>query len=99
MALSTLAAITIQRAALQCRTLLEDVRPVLAELNAVYNAGGGVGLSSTIQQADLDAAANLSGLTKAQLDDALFGLTSGVLGALTNAHDALALLAGRTPGV
>lgn len=93
-ALTTLEATTISRAAAVAKRLLDEVKPVLDSLDVIYNTettGGG----DTITQANLDLATNLSGLTKAQLDDALFALTSAVRGALDNAYVQLAHLAAR----
>ena len=93
MALTTLAAAEITQAIQASRKLLRDLKPIMDELNALYNAVGG--LSSTITQADLDAATYLSGLTKAQLDDGMNTLTNTVRTAIANGYTGLAELAAR----
>lgn len=93
MALSALESSTIARAIANARRLIEEIKPILDGLNIVYNSAGGA--KTTITQASLDAATNLSGLTKGQLDDAMFVLTGTLLGDLTNGYTALAQLAAR----
>lgn len=74
MALSQLASTTISRGIGAAKTLLEQVKPILDGIDVLYNSANG--LSTTITQADLDAASNLSNLTKGQLDDAIFALVT-----------------------
>lgn len=93
MALSQLEANTIARAIATCNVLLSQVKPVLDSLNTLYNATGGV--KTTITQANLDAAANLSGLTVQQVSDALFALTGALLTDVQTSYTQLAQLAAR----
>lgn len=93
MPLSVLEQTTINRAIALARKVVEEVYPALKELNVSYNASGGV--SSTITQTELDANPDLSGLTKAQLDDALYALTSGILGAIDTGYSQLVQLGTR----
>lgn len=93
MALTTLETTTVNRTAAVSRKLLEEVKPVLDMLDVIYNAVGGVGDTIPDPSPDLEAA--FSGLTKTQLDDALFVLTGAVKTAITDGYAALAQLAAR----
>lgn len=93
MALSQLAQNTIFAAAAQAKQLNEQIAPLLARFNVLYNAVGG--LKTTILQADMDAVPALSGLQKAQLDNAMNDLTNTILTPLQAALADLAQLAGR----
>lgn len=93
MALTALEANTITRAIVQARKLLEEVQPVLDGLNIIYNSTNGA--ATTITQEDLDESLQLSGLTKQQLDDAMFVLTGAVRTAVDAGYTALAHLAAR----
>lgn len=84
---------TVSRGMLAAKKLLDEVKPVLDLLNVIYDAAGGV--KETLTQAELDAVTSFSGLTKAQLDDGMFALTSTVKTAITNAYTQLAALAAR----
>lgn len=76
------------------KRLLDETLPVLERLNTMYNSGGG--LSSTITQGELDEVPGYSGITKQQLDDGLYALTSSVRSALNTAFDQLTQLAARS---
>lgn len=52
-------------------------------------------MKETVDQADLDSDPSLSGLTKAQLDDAMYVMTATIRAALTNSYTQLAHLAAR----
>lgn len=93
MALSTLAQNSINDACRQAKALCEQVKPVLDRLNVLYDAEGG--LKATVKQADLDTVPAYSGLTKAQLDDGMYALTSTLKTAITNAYTQLAQLSAR----
>lgn len=95
MALSQLAQNTIFAAAALAKQLNEQVQPVMARMNVLYNSVGG--LKTTIVQADMDAVPALSGLTKAQLDNAMNDLTGTILTPLNAALADLAQMAGRSP--
>lgn len=93
MALSTLESTTINRAISATRKALEELKPVLDGLKIVYDSVGGV--KATITQANLDLAIGLSGITKQQVDDALFVLTGSLLTSLTTSYAQLQQLAAR----
>ena len=92
MALSQLEATMIARAISVARKAIEEVKPATDRLNVDYNAAGGA--STTVTQANLDAATNLSGLTKAQLDDGMAALVA-LLTAIENSFAPLEQLAAR----
>jgi hypothetical protein len=93
MPLSQLESDTIAKACAVAKTLLLDLQPKLAGFSAIYDAEGGA--KGTITQEELDEVAALSGLTKAQLDSALYAMTTTILPAITNAYASLAQLAAR----
>ena len=70
------------------KTVLQDLQPRLAALNELYNAAG-IGISTTLEQSDLDTLPELSGLTVAQISDATYALTAVVLPGINNASPAL----------
>lgn len=76
------------------KTVLQDLQPRLAALNELYNAAG-IGISGTLDQAELDALPELSGLTTQQVADATYALTAVVLPGITNAYGPLAQTAAR----
>lgn len=76
-----------------CKTLLNDLQPKLAGLAQIYDSAGGV--KTTLTQADLDELPELSGLTKTQVDDGLYALTTVVLPGIQSGYSALAQLAAR----
>ncbi len=93
MALTTLEQNTINRGCAQAKILLEQVKPLLDEMNAIFDSQGGV--KSTVTQQNLDATPSLSGLTTTQLNDGFFVLTATVKGALGDGLTQLAQLAAR----
>lgn len=93
MALTILEQNTINQGCRQAKKLIEEIKPIIDELNAIYDSGGGV--KSTVTQNNLDAAPFLSGLTKAQLDDGMFALTATIKAALGDGLTQLAQLAAR----
>ena len=84
---------TLSKSFASSKTLLFDVQPKLASLQQIYDAAGGV--KETLTQADLDEIAELSGLTKEQVDEGLYALTTVVLPGITNNYAVLAQLAAR----
>lgn len=70
------------------KDVLQSLAPRLQALNELYNAAG-IGISTTLDQADLDALPELSGLTTQQVSDATYALTAVVLPGITNAQPAL----------
>lgn len=94
MPLSTLGNTSLNRAIGVAKKLLEEIKPILDGLNIVYDTPT-TGLKATIVQADLDARTDLSGLTKAQLDDAMFVISTTVKNALATSYTQLAHLAAR----
>jgi hypothetical protein len=93
MALNAMAQNAISRAMNGSKTLIEQLKPILDELDVVYNAQGG--LKDTITQADLDAIPSYSGLTKQQLDDGMFVLTATLKNDIAAAYSQLTQLAAR----
>lgn len=93
MALSQMELALIQRAGVVSKQALEVLKPVIDEIDSVWNAAGGPG--STVSQADLNAAAQLSGLTTAQLADGIFALTSTLKTAIASGYAAMAQLGAR----
>jgi len=62
-------------------------------LQVIYDGTGGV--KTTVTQDKLNETPGLSGLTKQQLDDGMYALTSGVKGAIDTAYTQLAQIAAR----
>ncbi len=91
--LSTLEVTTIANGIAAAKQLVGVLKPILDQLNIVYDGTGGV--KSTVDQAKLDSASNLSGLTKQQLDDGMFALTSVIKGDLATSFTQLTILASR----
>jgi len=94
MALDKLALDTISKAMQASKLLMEQANPLLNQIDLLYNQVGG--LKETITDADLAEVASYSGLTKQQLDDGMYALTSGVKGALTTGFNAITQLAARS---
>jgi hypothetical protein len=97
MSLSTEQQNLINRMANICKLAVEQLQPVISEINAIWNASGGP--ASTIQQADLNSVSAYSGLTTTQLNNAQFGLNSTLLTALNSAQGSLEVLAALSTGV
>jgi hypothetical protein len=93
MALTTLEQDTLAKSFAVAKTLLNDLQPKLQGLNEIYNSAGGV--KTTLEQADLDALAELSGLTVAQVDAGLNAMTVVILPAITSNYPFIAQLAAR----
>lgn len=93
MALSVLEKSTIGEGIQACRKVVNEIEPLLQRLNVVYDSDDGV--KETTTQANLDLVPEYSGLTKAQLDDAMFALTSTLRTAINNAYTQLVHLASR----
>jgi hypothetical protein len=93
MALSRLEQDTVSHGFAAAKLALDQLYPALHELNVIYDSGGGA--KTTIDQPGLDAIASFSGLTKTQLDDGMFALTSTLKTAIDNAYTQLAQLAAR----
>lgn len=93
MALSTLEQNTVTKALTLAKQVIEQVKPVMDELDVIYNSASGA--KTTITQAGLDAIPSFSGLTKQQLDDGLYALTATLKGDITTAYSQLAQLATR----
>lgn len=94
MALSTLERDFLAKLCAVSKTVLQDLHPRLASLNELYNAAG-IGISTTLEQADLDALPELSGLTVQQVADATYALTAVVLPGITNAYPSLTQVGAR----
>lgn len=93
MAMTALEQDAITRGMQAAKTLLAMIKPEADQLNVLYDSEGG--LSTTITQDDLDSVPGFSGLTKQQLDDEMYVLTSTIRTALANGLFALTQLASR----
>jgi hypothetical protein len=93
MALTALESNTVSRGIQAAILVVRQLQPLLAELNIIYDASGGA--KSTITQDNLNLVPSFSGLTKQQLDDAMFALTGTLRGDILNAFAQLAQLAAR----
>lgn len=93
MALTALEKDTVSRALQVAQLVLAQLKPVIDALNIIYDSDGGA--HQTITQPGLDAVPSFSGLTKAQLDDGMFALTSTIRLAIDGAYGQLAQLAAR----
>ena len=96
MAITTLEYDAVTQAAAVCKKVLTELEPALAQFREIYDAAGGV--KSTLTQEDLDGVPAFSGLTKVQVDDALYALTALLLPAIEDSTTALAQLAARDRG-
>jgi hypothetical protein len=96
MAVTTLEYDVVTQAAAVCKKILTELEPALAQFREIYDAAGGV--KETLTQEDLDAVASFSGLSKAQVDNALYALTALLLPAIESSTTALAQLAARDRG-
>lgn len=93
MAISPLEQDTVSRGIKAAGLVIRQLKPLLDELNVVYDAAGGV--KDTLTQQELDEIARFSGITKQQVDDGMFALTSTLKTAITNAYTQLTTLASR----
>lgn len=75
------------------KQVIADIHPKLASLAQIYDSAGG--MSETLTQEELDEIVSLSGLTKQQVDDGVYVLTTLMLPAIQNGYPALAQLAAR----
>ena len=76
------------------KKLVQEIKPALDFLNVVYDADDGV--KETLIQGDLDGVPAFSGITKAQVDDGMFALTSSLKTALDGVYSQLTILASRS---
>jgi len=93
MALTALELDTIKRGIQAAQSVTRELYPLLKELNIIYDSQDGA--KTTITQQNLDAEGTLSGITKAQLDDAMFVLTATLRGDIENGYAQLAELSAR----
>lgn len=93
MSVSTLEHDTLAKSFAVCKTVLNDLYPKLLSLAQIYDSEDGV--KTTLTQEELDELTQLSGLTKTQIDDGLYVLTTLILPAIQNGYPALAQLAAR----
>src|SRR6185295_3903622 len=93
MALTTLETMTINRGIALAKKLTSDIVPELRRLQVSYDAANAV--KATVTQPNLDLATQFSGITKAQLDDAFFAMTSTLKTALDTAYAQIETLAER----
>lgn len=92
MALNRVGQDTISKGAQTAQTFI-DLIGLLDQLNVLYDSAGGI--KETTTQEELDEIASLAGITKAQLDDAMYQLTAIIRPALHDGFTALAHLAAR----
>lgn len=93
MPMSTLERDTLAKEFAVCKTLLNDLLPKLQAIQQIYDSAGGV--KETLTQAEMDEEPALSGLTKTQMDDGSYVLTTNILPVLTAGYGQLAQLAAR----
>ena len=93
MPLSQLEHDTLAKAFATSKTLLADLQPKLASMAQIYDAEGG--MKTTLTQDELDELPELSGLTKQQVDDGFYAMTTVILPGIVNGYAALAQLAAR----
>lgn len=84
---------TVLRGLYAAKKVLDDLRPIIDALNVVYDSVGGA--KTTITQQNLDLEPAFSSLTKQQLDDGMFVLTSTLRTAIANGFTQLAQLSAR----
>lgn len=93
MPISNLEKDTLAKSFAVSKTVLLDLKPKLEGLAQIYDSEGGV--KTTLTQEELDELVELSGLTKTQVDDGLYVLTTLLLPAITQGYPALSQLAAR----
>lgn len=93
MPMSTLERDTLAKSFAVCKTILNDLQPKLALLAHIYDSAGGV--KTTLTQAELDEVPELSGLTKTQVDDGMYALSTVILPGIEAGYSALSQLAAR----
>jgi hypothetical protein len=93
MPLNTLERDTLAKSFAVCKQILMDLQPKLEALAVIYDSGGGV--KETLTQEELNELPELSGLTKQQVDDGLYALTTVILPGVQNSYPALAQMAAR----
>lgn len=84
---------TVSRGCQAARIAVDQLKPLIDALNIIYDSAGGA--KETITQDELDAIPSFSGLTKAQLDDGMFALTSTLRLAIASAYTQLVQLSTR----
>ena len=77
----------------QAQTLLEQVYPILSEINVIYYGAGG--MNGNVQQADLNAVTSYSGITVQQLNDGMYALCNGILTQISSGQAQLTQLSMR----
>lgn len=92
MSLSTLELTTVNRGIVMAKKIL-DLQSELYQLNVIYDSASGV--KYTITQEELDERPEYSGLTKAQLDDGMYALTTIIKTDIQNSLTQLTELAAR----
>lgn len=93
MALDILEANVVSEGAALAKQIVKDLYPVMQRLNVLYDAAGGV--KDTLTQGDLDTVPGWAGITKQQVDDGMFVLTSTLREAIASGYTQLAKLAAR----
>lgn len=87
MAITKLEQDTVSIGLQTAKKLIDELKPVLDKLNALYDAEGGV--KATLTQGEMDSITSWQGLTKQQLDDGMYAMTSVARGGIINAYNAL----------
>jgi hypothetical protein len=93
MAITKLESDTVSKGILTAKEVLDKLKAMIDQLDPIYNSAGGV--SSTLTQADLDGVDSFSGITKQQVDDGFYALTSTLKTAIDSGFPALVELAAR----
>lgn len=93
MALTALESNTVSKGLAAAKYIIETLKPVLDELNIIYDSTGGA--KTTITQGNLDLVPSFSNLTKTQLDDGMYVLTTTLKTDIASAYTQLAQLAAR----
>jgi hypothetical protein len=86
----------VSRSLQAAKLVLDRLKPTLDALNVIYDSAGGA--KTTITQQGLDEIPAFSRITKTQLDDGMFALTSTLRLAVGDAYTQLAQLASRSNG-
>lgn len=93
MSMSELEISTTDKGMLAAKKLLDEVKPIVDQLNVIYDGANGV--KSTLTDEKLASVPSYSNITKAQMDDGMFAITSTLRTALSDAATQLAILAAR----
>jgi hypothetical protein len=93
MAISNLELHTVQKGFFIARKLLDEIKPVIDQLNVIYDSVGGV--KDSLTQEEMDNVEAFGALTKTQLDDGMYVLTATLKDVLANGFSQLSKIAAR----